>query len=200
MTTPYAMYRQLVARVEAFGQAIRERYAAQLMCHAGCDHCCYQDFTVFPVEAYHLAQAIAALSSDERQRLQERLQQAEHTLPIADATQPCILLHEGRCSVYNSRPLICRIQGFPVFSNMIERPDGDQRDCCPLNFSTMSLSDVESAAIFNLDLVNQTLAAIHHLYTQDTGQGGDQRQARVNLSQVVRSALERLAAEADASP
>ena len=64
----------------------------------------------------------------------------------------------------------------------------------------MSLSDVESAAIFNLDLVNQTLAAIHHLYTQDTGQGGDQRQARVNLSQVVRSALERLAAEADASP
>jgi Fe-S-cluster containining protein len=200
MTTPYDTYRQFVARVEAFGEAIRERYAAQLMCRAGCDHCCYQEFTVFPVEAHHLAQAIAALSLDERQRLQERLQQAERTLPIAETLQPCVLLHEGRCSVYGGRPLICRLQGFPLFSDMIERPDGSQRDCCPLNFATMSLSDVESTAIFNLDLVNQTLAAIHHLYVQDAGRDSGQRQARVHLSEAVRDALKRLSAAADASP
>jgi Fe-S-cluster containining protein len=200
MTTPYETYRQLVTRVEAFGQAIRERYATQLMCRAGCDHCCYQEFTVFPVEAHHLAQAIAALSSDERQRLQQRLRQAEHTLPIADAPQPCVLLHEGRCSVYDGRPLICRIQGFPLFSNMIERPDGSQRDCCPLNFSTMPLSDVDSTAIFNLDLVNQTLAAINHLYTQATEQDGGQHHARVHLVQAVHDALDLLSAQADASP
>ena len=200
MTTPYETYRQLVARVEAFGQAIRERYATQLLCRAGCDHCCYQEFTVFPVEAHHLAQAIAALSSDERQRLQQRLRQAEHTLPIADAPPPCVLLHEGRCSVYDGRPLICRIQGFPLFSNMIERPDGSQRDCCPLNFSTMSLSDVDSTAIFNLDLVNQTLAAINHLYTQDSEQDGGQHHARVQLVQAVHDALDLLSAQADASP
>ena len=107
---------------------------------------------------------------DERQRLQQRLQQADDSLPIADAPQPCVLLHEGRCSVYDGRPLICRIQGFPLFSTMIERPDGSQRDCCPLNFSTMSLSEVDSTAIYNLDLVNQTLAAINHLYMKETGQ------------------------------
>lgn len=196
MTTPYETYRQLIARVEVFGQAIRERYAAQLTCHAGCDHCCYQDFTVFSVEAHHLAQAVAALPLEERQRLQQRLRQADHTLPIADAPQPCALLHEGRCSVYDGRPLICRLQGFPLFSDMIERSDGSQRDCCPLNFSTMALSEVEPTAIYNLDLVNQTLAAINHLYMKDTGRPD----TRVNLRQAVRDALELLADEADASP
>lgn len=195
MTTPYEMYQQLIARVEAFGEAVRERYAAQLTCHAGCDHCCYQDFTVFPVEAHHLAQAVAALPPNERQRLQQRLQQADHALPMADTPQPCALLHEGRCSVYDGRPLICRIQGFPLFSAMIEHPDGSQRDCCPLNFSTMALPDIESAAIYNLDLVNQTLAAIHHLYIQATGEPD----ARVDLRQAVRDALAHLSIQAAAS-
>ncbi len=193
MATPYETYRQLIGRVEAFGQAIRERYAAQLTCRAGCDHCCYQDFTVFPVEAHHLAQAVAALTPSERQRLQQRLQQTANPLPMADAPRPCALLHEGRCSLYDGRPLICRIQGFPLFSAMIERLDGSQRDCCPLNFSTMALSDIDASAIYNLDLVNQTLAAINHLYIQDTGQPD----ARVSLRQALHDALARLANEAD---
>jgi uncharacterized protein len=200
MTAPYETYRQLMARVEAFGQAIRERYAAQLTCHAGCDHCCYQDFTVFLVEAHHLAQAVAALPPDERQRLQQRLQQSDDPLRMADTPQPCILLHEGRCSVYEGRPLICRIQGFPLFSAMIEHSDGRQRDCCPLNFSTMALSNVESSAIYNLDLVNQTLAAINHLYIKETGQDAEQPAVRVSLRQAVRDALDLRSDEADASP
>lgn len=200
MTTPYETYQQLIARVEAFGLAIRERYAAHLTCHAGCDHCCYQDFTVFPVEAYHLAQAIAALPPDVRQGLRQRLQQTEHTLPLAGAPRPCVLLHEGRCSVYHGRPLICRIQGFPLFSAMIEHADGSQRDCCPLNFVHMSLSEVEASAIYNLDVVNQTLAAINHLFVKERGQDADRLDARVSLRQAVCGALALLADEADTSP
>ncbi len=196
MTTPYETYRELVARVETFGQAIRQRYAAHLTCHAGCDHCCYQDFTVFPVEAHHLAQAVAALTADERQRLRQHLEQArdEALLPLAEAPQPCALLHDGRCRLYAGRPLICRIQGYPLFSAMIERPDESQRDCCPLNFSTLPLSDVDSASIYNLDLVNQTLAAINHLFVQDTGQPNE----RVSLRQAVYDALAVLDDETDA--
>jgi uncharacterized protein len=167
-----------------------------LTCHAGCDHCCYQDFTVFPVEASHLAHAVAALTAAERQRLRQRLQQADDLLPMADAPRPCALLHEGQCSLYAGRPLICRMQGFPLFSAMIERLDGSQRDCCPLNFSTMALSDIDATAIYNLDLVNQTLVAINHLYLQHTGEPD----ARVNLRQAVRDALDALPDAADTSP
>lgn len=195
MTTPYETYRQLIARVEVFGQAIRERYADQLTCHAGCDHCCYQEFTVFPVESHHLTQALAALSSEERQGLQQRLRQVDERLPMADAPPPCVLLHEGHCSVYDGRPLICRIQGYPLFSDMIESSDGSQRDCCPLNFSTIALTEVESTAIYNLDVVNQTLAAINHLYMQETGQ----TEVRMRLRQAVSEALSGLSVESEAS-
>ena len=50
---------------------------------------------------------------------------------------------------------------------MIERPDGGQRDCCPLNFTDAPLQDIVPQAIYNLDLVNQTLAAINHLFVQE---------------------------------
>ena len=68
---------------------------------------------------------------------------------------------------------------------MIERPDGGQRDCCPLNCTDVSLQDIVPQAVYNLDLVNQTLAVIHHLFVQETGLP-DQR---VSIRQAVLAAL-----------
>ena len=166
MSDAYEQYQRLVARVDAFGQAICQRYPTQITCHAGCDGCCYQQFTVFPVEAHHLARAVTALSQEARQHLLARLQQADSWRMI-DTPSPCVLLEHGRCSLYAHRPLICRIHGFPVSSPMIERPDGGQRDCCPLNFTDAPLQDIVPQAVYNLDLVNQTLAAINHLFVQE---------------------------------
>ncbi len=193
MTDPYQTYRQLVARVEAFGQAVRQRYAAQIMCHAGCDGCCYQPFTIFPVEAYHVVQAVAALPPTAQQQLRQHLSQAEDPLRIVEQPQPCVLLDDGRCRLYDGRPLICRMQGYPLFSTMIERPDGGQRDCCPLNFTDMALEDVEPNAVYNLDLVNQTLAAINHLFVPER----EQPDQRVTIRQAVMQALDMLAAADD---
>lgn len=167
MSDAYEQYQRLVERVEAFGQAIGQRYPTQLTCHAGCDGCCYQQFTVFPVEAHHLAPAVAALAPEARQHLLARLQQAD-PWRMVDTPAPCVLLEHGRCSLYDHRPLICRIHGFPVSSTMIERPDGGQRDCCPLNFADTALQDIVPQAVYNLDLVNQTLAAINHLFVQES--------------------------------
>ena len=166
MSDAYEQYQRLVARVDAFGQAIGQRYPTQITCHAGCDGCCYQQFTVFPVEAHHLAQAVTALAPEARQHLLARLQQAD-PWRMVDTPSPCVLLEHGRCSLYAHRPLICRIHGFPVSSTMIERPDGGQRDCCPLNFADTPWQDIVPPAVYNLDLVHQTLAAINHLFVQD---------------------------------
>ena len=184
MSDAYEQYQRLVARVEAFGQAISQRYPTQLTCHAGCDGCCYQQFTVFPVEAHHLAQAVAALPLEARQRLLARLQPAD-PWHVVDTPLPCVLLEHGRCSLYSHRPLICRIHGFPISSTMIERPDGGQRDCCPLNFTDVPLPDIVPQAVYNLDLVNQTLAAINHLFVQESCRP-DQR---VTIRQAVLIAL-----------
>lgn len=185
----YQTYRQLVDRVEAFGQAIRQRYPTQVICHAGCDACCYQQFTIFPVEAYHVAHAVATLSLEARRHLRRRLEQTENPWKIVEQAQPCVLLEDGRCGLYEGRPLICRMQGLPLFSTMIERPDGGQRDCCPLNFTDMALEDIDSQAVYNLDVVNQTLVAINHLFVQECGQPDE----RVSIRQAVLQALEALA-------
>jgi uncharacterized protein len=184
MSNAYEQYQRLKTRVDAFGQAIRERYATQITCHAGCDGCCYQQFTVFPVEAYHLAQAVTALAPEAQQRLLARLRQ-DDPWRIIETSTPCVLLEHGYCSLYEHRPLICRIHGFPVASTMIERPDGGQRDCCPLNFTDLPLQDIAPQAIYNLDLVNQTLAAINHLFVQEH-QLPDQR---ITIRQAVWAAL-----------
>jgi uncharacterized protein len=184
MSNAYEQYQRLKTRVDAFGQAIRERYATQITCHAGCDGCCYQQFTVFPVEAHHLAQAVTALAPEAQRRLLARLRQ-DDPWRIIDTAAPCVLLEHGCCSLYEHRPLICRIHGFPVASAMIERPDGGQRDCCPLNFTDLPLQEIVPQAIYNLDLVNQTLAAINHLFMQEH-QLPDQR---LTIRQAVEAAL-----------
>ena len=181
----YEKYLQLVARIEAFGQAIRQRYAEQVTCHAGCDGCCYQQFTVFPVEAYHVHQAVARLTPGARQRLRQRVGRSADAFRMLDQPSACVLLEHGRCSLYEGRPLICRLHGYPFYSAMIERPDGMQRDCCPLNFSDMPLDTLEPQAVFNLDLVNQTLAAINHVFAQEEGCP----QQRVSIRQAVLAAL-----------
>jgi hypothetical protein len=186
MNQAYETYRQLVARVEAFGQAIRQRYAAQITCHAGCDGCCYQQFTVFPVEAHHLRQTVAGLAPGERQQLQQRVAAAPDPWQVLGQPQPCVLLEHGRCVLYDGRPLICRLHGYPLYSAMIERPDRGQRDCCPLNFATVALDTIDASAVFNLDLVNQTLVAINHVFVQE--QGLPDR--RVTIRQAVLAALE----------
>jgi hypothetical protein len=192
----YDRYEELVERVEAFARNIRQRYSTQVTCHAGCDACCYQQFTIFPVEAWHLAQAVARLNAETRQRLRQRLEAPEDPFKLIAPARPCVLLENGRCSVYEGRPLICRMQGFPLFSTMIRRSDGGQRDCCPLNFTGMALEDIDTPAVYNLDLVNQTLAAIHHLFIQERGLP-DQR---VSLRHAVLQALAACAAEADTTP
>ena len=42
MTNAYQTYQQLVQRVEAFAQGVRQRYSTQITSQAGCDGCCYQ--------------------------------------------------------------------------------------------------------------------------------------------------------------
>jgi uncharacterized protein len=189
MADPYTTYQQLVSRAETLAQAIRQRYPEHITCHAGCDGCCYQSFTIFPVEAHHLAQALSSLPREARQRLQQHLEQPESPWRMADEPRPCVLLMDGQCGLYEGRPLICRLQGYPLFSRMIESPDGVQRDCCPLNFTDMALSDIDAQAVYNLDVVNQTLVAINHLFIQDHHLA-DQR---LSMRQAVLQALASLA-------
>lgn len=73
-------------------------------CAKGCHHCCYHPITLSQEEFRSIEDT--PISSD---RLNAQVSHfcADH--PISYQDRACIYLKEGQCSIYEDRPLICRL-------------------------------------------------------------------------------------------
>ncbi len=145
-------YRRLISRVDELCRRIEAQFRSVIACTDGCDGCC-RHLSLFPVEAVALALSLQELPLPDRLRIAQR---AADSLP----TDPCPLLDQHRCTLYQARPLICRTHGLPL---LIRRDDKRQVDYCPLNFR--GLSSLPGGAIIDLDKLNQTLVAVNLRFT-----------------------------------
>jgi len=89
--------------------------AGAVACKAGCDHCCYQSVGVTALEALAIAAHLrATLSTEELATVAAHVAETYRTtrgLTTAERfspDHPCVFLQDGRCSVYEVRPLSCR--------------------------------------------------------------------------------------------
>ena len=106
MQDPLAAHRALVAKVDAFEAAVRTRRASSMACRAGCSACCHAELAVCDVEAALVREGLAALDAEARARLGARVERHDGR---------CVLLEaDGRCAIYEARPLVCRTQGLPL--------------------------------------------------------------------------------------
>ena len=85
-------------------------------CRAGCAHCCHQPATAFPFEAIQIAESLRArLSPEELELILQALRKRVSGLTNRSVRQsienksPCPLLKDSRCSIYELRPLTCRM-------------------------------------------------------------------------------------------
>lgn len=134
-----------VARVvQHFFQRLSERFDAncaaydiKLACSAGCAYCCHARVDVFPHEALTMARYIKANRSnaEQRQIVQRIQEQAQRTAGLTReahfrARIPCAFLVDSRCSIYESRPTLCRsfhaVDVEPCRTGF-EHPEGGQR-------------------------------------------------------------------------
>jgi Fe-S-cluster containining protein len=88
--------------------------AARAECRAGCTACCYLMVLGTPYEVLSIARHLLETRTPaEIEGLRQRLQKvAEVPLDPAlrvKAKMPCALLENGRCSVYEQRPSLCRM-------------------------------------------------------------------------------------------
>jgi len=111
------LFEEAAAGFETLLEDVKKEHPPEkpLACRAGCDHCCYQpEITVTAIEVFRLSEYITEnLNPGEIEALTKTLAGAaneETEWPLA----PCPLLTNGRCSVYEARPLICR--GFNSYS------------------------------------------------------------------------------------
>lgn len=100
-------------------------------------------------------------------------------LPVA-----CPLLVDDRCSIYESRPLICRTQGLPL---LMEAEDGETEvDFCPLNFAEPgAVEDLDEDYLVPLDDMNLRLALVNLQHCRDAGLGDEASGGRVTMADVI---------------
>lgn len=153
-------YRELCAKVDAFFARVKARHAADMQCAAGCDGCCRTRLSVTPIEAAEIADAIADLAPEARQRAAAR---ARH-----DAPDRCAALDEdGRCAVYAARPLVCRSHGLPV--RLVSERGLPVIDACVLNFTGSGPAAADADCILDQTNLSLTLGAIARAHAAETG-------------------------------
>lgn len=181
-------YDALAGKVDDFFNRVHDRYRADMQCGAGCSDCCGHHLTVSLVEAESIAKTLATRDVATRERLSRR------AAALPEGEGPCPALEDdGRCAVYEGRPLVCRSHGAPMYVGSASLPvladelaeEGAVIKCCHLNFSERSLDEVDPECV--LDLVNMaaTLAVVNARASAD---GQEAALRRILIGDVLRAA------------
>ncbi len=116
------------------------KHLNHMSCRLGCSKCCYVELSIFQSEAYIILEWVNFLSSEEKQNFLNELnvpelQEQKNTL--GKLNKPCAFLRNGKCTIYEVRPTICRTQGLPLQYKISDEKNQVQLavDVCPLNFT-----------------------------------------------------------------
>ncbi|MFZ5776247.1 MAG: YkgJ family cysteine cluster protein [Thermodesulfobacteriota bacterium] len=161
---PLDAYQRLLSSLA--GQLVRlERLAANaahLRCGPGCASCC-RPFSVLPIEAAALANALTALPPATRERIHHQARAA---------TESCPLLIDGLCTLYQARPVICRTHGLPL-AYLNEELEAIEVSACPMNFTDEYEFSPEQ--LLFMDEVNAELRQANQAYCGRHGLPPDRR-------------------------
>lgn len=100
-------YPELAAKVDAFFARVQDRHASDMLCGSGCSHCCHVRLSITEVEAQAIRDEIATWPAERKATLTENVQRAK-------ADRCAALDANGRCLVYEVRPIVCRSHGAPI--------------------------------------------------------------------------------------
>jgi len=165
-------YYSLQHKVDELCRQITGEFAEYIACHPGCDGCC-RDISVFWVEAAAMATALRELSPP---RIAEIRSRVSAGIPEAG----CPLLRNGRCDLYEARPVICRTHGLPLLTLQ----DREKTvDFCPMNFC--GISSIPGRAVIDLSRLNTMLVSVNTLFTSEFFNAGPPDNERLTISEAL---------------
>lgn len=171
----------LRAKVDDFFGRVAARYPGELVCGPGCSDCCRRELTVTAVEASSVARAVRAMPPGARAELSRRAREGAPCAALAD---------DGRCAVYDARPIVCRSHGVPLRFEE-PAPSGKRAlpvlDACFKNFTTRDLAALDPACVLDQRTLSVLLGAIDALFAQETA---SEPGARPSLREVLLAAAE----------
>jgi uncharacterized protein len=176
-------YRRFIEQVDRLTAKLQARYSKHLVCRAGCAGCCRHHLSVFPVEAEEARAAIETLPAPIRARVEEQALEIIKREARGELVA-CPLLVNDHCSIYESRPLICRTQGLPL---LLEAEDGGlEVDFCPLNFTGAgAVDDLDEDHLAPLDALNLRLSLLNLEHCRETGLGDEASGGRMKMADII---------------
>lgn len=99
---------QFILAVNAMTQRLQKMHPS-IPCQSGCFRCCKNGLTptLTPIEWEWVREALSELSEEIKAQIKHQLNATS-----TGASNSCPLLIAGRCSIYSSRPLDCRLHGY----------------------------------------------------------------------------------------
>ncbi len=150
-------YRALCTKVASFGERVIQRYPGAITCESGCSGCCHVHLSVVGTEFERLSNEVVMLSDEQQDAIRDRVEAGR------DDSRCLLLDDDGRCRVYDARPMICRSHGLPLLAGKPPR-----RDVCPLNFEDgPTLDDLDDDTVLDVEKINAILFVVDRL------EGGD---------------------------
>lgn len=166
-----ANYLSLLSRVDQLCGKITAQFAEQICCRAGCSGCCLH-LSLFPVETANLVKAVRKLPDEIKTILSGRIDWPEN--------DPCPLLLDDCCTVYDSRPVICRTHGLPLLAEL----DGVRTvNCCPENFT--GAESLTGSAVINMETLNSALVAINALFIKENNDDRFKGKDRFSIADII---------------
>lgn len=175
-------YQELLQQIDRWFALSIERYPELIACQSGCSGCCRSVFDITMLDAYFLKLGFDRLSAEIKEQVLAKCQTRldlmleqwpefrhpfvlnqhpeedwEALMPDEDET-PCVLLDDnGRCLVYENRPMTCRLHGLPLIDS-----DGEvlHDEWCTLNFTDCDPLELEGLRAPFDSMIRQEVALI----------------------------------------
>ncbi|HEY6009607.1 MAG TPA: YkgJ family cysteine cluster protein [Geobacteraceae bacterium] len=131
-------YGELLAEVDAWFASCHDAFPREIACREGCSECCRGLFDITLLDAAYLKQGFDRLAPGAQSAVRGKAllrlkgmqrhwpefsapyilnyrpeEEWEMLMPEEDETQCVLLGDDGRCLVYDHRPMTCRLNGIP---------------------------------------------------------------------------------------
>ncbi|WP_162148807.1 YkgJ family cysteine cluster protein [Alkaliflexus imshenetskii] len=143
-------YRALRNELDKEISNLEKTHNQHMICKKGCDLCCLS-FNVFPIE-------FDVIREEMQLELDKTAMSAEET-----PTDTCSLLQNHSCTIYPSRPFICRTHGLPL---LYMQDDEWVLSHCELNFTNIDEDYFEPEQCHAQDTWNSRLFMLNKRYIE----------------------------------
>ena len=160
-------------KTDQFFEQVLKKHSTQMSCQKKCSMCCHQQFSVFSWEAW-LIEAWFKELSQETQALIKAQWKNLNKSSIDENLSPCAFLYDDQCSIYESRPVICRTQGLAL------KLSHEKMDWCPLNFQK---EIPEAGDVLNLETLNTISATLQKFWEKEFPNSSSKRVTLAELKE-----------------